>query len=303
MKNVKNANLNYWQIDKKEPRICSLKEAEVLTSQEAWQKYNWTRKYFLQKPDLGYFIWIKKQLSSSLRTCVNIFSRKTRQKLHNLLIIENGLKVKLQGSCSSSKKNLCGLHQAQGKIILKENSFLEYEHNHAWHEKDVLETNYQFFLQKEAKLNYLYNILSSPKESKINTSIILSENSSADINISGRFSQTKAEIKDNLILKGKNSSGVIRLRLIGQEKSQVNTSSQITTEAESRGHLDCQGLLVSETAKISLSPQLICHNKNSQLTHEASIGRISEEQLTYLRMRGLTESQAINLIISGFLKK
>jgi hypothetical protein len=66
--------------------------------------------------------------------------------------------------------------------------------------------------------------------------------------------------------------------------------------------LDCQGLLVDKEAKISLIPQLVCKNKEAQITHEASIGKINEEQLTYLRMRGLAETQAIDLIINGFLK-
>jgi Fe-S cluster assembly scaffold protein SufB len=70
----------------------------------------------------------------------------------------------------------------------------------------------------------------------------------------------------------------------------------------SKGHLDCQGLLVDKKSKISLIPALICQNKETQITHEASIGKISEEQLTYLRMRGLSEKEAIDLICSGFLK-
>ncbi|PIZ89560.1 MAG: hypothetical protein COX89_00870 [Candidatus Nealsonbacteria bacterium CG_4_10_14_0_2_um_filter_37_10] len=46
---------------------------------------------------------------------------------------------------------------------------------------------------------------------------------------------------------------------------------------------------------------LICQNKEAQITHEASIGKISEEELNYLRMRGLTEKEAIDLIVTGFL--
>jgi Fe-S cluster assembly scaffold protein SufB len=46
---------------------------------------------------------------------------------------------------------------------------------------------------------------------------------------------------------------------------------------------------------------LVCESKEAQITHEASIGKISEEQLNYLRSRGLNEKEAIDLIISGFL--
>ncbi len=77
--------------------------------------------------------------------------------------------------------------------------------------------------------------------------------------------------------------------------------SKIEAIAPSKGHLDCQGLLAAKTAKISFVPGLVCKNKDAQITHEASIGKISEEELTYLRMRGLTEDEAIDLIINGFL--
>jgi Fe-S cluster assembly scaffold protein SufB len=61
-------------------------------------------------------------------------------------------------------------------------------------------------------------------------------------------------------------------------------------------------IVIDKNSKISLIPELICQNKKAQITHEASIGKISEEELNYLRMRGLTEDEAINLIVSGFLK-
>ena len=68
-----------------------------------------------------------------------------------------------------------------------------------------------------------------------------------------------------------------------------------------RGHLDCQGLVVGEKAMIRLVPSLVVKNKNALLTHEASIGKISEDELNYLRSRGLNKSEAIDLIVSGFL--
>jgi len=61
------------------------------------------------------------------------------------------------------------------------------------------------------------------------------------------------------------------------------------------------GLLLAEDSSINAIPELVNRNKDTSLTHEASIGKISEEILNYLRSRGLTEDQAIDLIVSGFL--
>ena len=83
--------------------------------------------------------------------------------------------------------------------------------------------------------------------------------------------------------------------------SLISADSQIRAEAEAKGHLDCQGLLIDEKAKVSMIPALVCSHKKAQITHEASIGRVSETELNYLMMRGLSEKQALDLIINGFL--
>lgn len=313
MKNVKNvteqtskklsALADYYQIDNKSPKICKLKGVEILPSKLAWQKYNWTKKYFSKKPKQGYFIWVKEQPKSALFTCIAIANKNIRQAFQNLLVIEKNLKVELRGTCNALRKNLEGFHRAVGKIVLKEGAFLEYEHIHSWGQKDVVQPDYEFLLEKKARLHYNYKVFSSPAKLKVKTLITLLEGSSANLNIVGKFSQTKAEIKETIILKEKNSSGIVKLRLVGNKKSEISAYSQVRAESEGKGHLDCQGLLVDEGSKISLIPELICKNKKAQITHEASIGKISEEALNYLRMRGLNEKEAINLIVNGFLEE
>jgi Fe-S cluster assembly scaffold protein SufB len=306
MKNVKNIyNPAYAQIDNKTPEICQISGVEILPSRIAWEKYNWTKKYFQKKPKQGYFIWAKKNISSYLSTCISIAAKNTKQNLQNLLVIEKNLKVNLQGTCASQRKNLSGEHQAKGKIILKENSVLKYEHIQSWDKSDIVESDYQFILEKKSKLDYFYKNFQSPKKLKINTQINAFEKASANLNIIINSIQSDININDILILKEKNSSGIIKLRLVGKENSKITARSQIRAEAESKGHLDCQGLLTDSEKNnsiIKLIPELVCQNKKAQITHEASIGKISEEELNYLRMRGLTEKQAIDLIVNGFLE-
>jgi Fe-S cluster assembly scaffold protein SufB len=61
------------------------------------------------------------------------------------------------------------------------------------------------------------------------------------------------------------------------------------------------GLLLSDSGSIVAEPKLVNRNKDASLTHEASVGKISEDILNYLRSRGLTEDQAIDLVVTGFL--
>jgi len=300
MKNVK--NVNYWQIDHRIKKIFEAKGVEVLTSKSAWEKHNWVRKYFFKKPKEGYFIWIKKQIDLPLFTCISIATKNTEQELQNLLILEKNLNINLQGTCNAQERNLSCGHKAQGKIILKESSTLKYEHIHSWGQKDIVEPNYEFLLEKNSKLDYTFKAFFTPKKLKINTQLFLFEGASCNLKILANCIQTETEIKDTLRLIQKGAKGQIKLRLVGKRNSRISAHSQIVAEAENKGHLDCRGLLVDKNSTISLIPELICQSKDAQITHEASIGKISEEELNYLRQRGLSEEEAINLIVTGFLE-
>ncbi len=300
IKNVDNAS--YWQVDHEIKKIAKLSRAEVLKSSQAWEKYSWTRKYFEDKPNEGYFVWIKKQPVCSLFTCVSLVSKNIKQQMKNLLIIEENLKVELQGTCNSLAKNTGSSHKAVGKIILKKNSSLKYKHIHSWKEDSIVDTDYEFLLGENSKLSYTYKASDTPKLLNIKNKITCLDGAKALIKILADCKNTRFNTKDEIILQGKEASGISKLRLISRKDSIINAHSRILAKSASMGHLDCHSLMTDKKSKVSLIPEVICKNKDAQVTHEASIGRVSEEQLNYLRTRGLTEEEALNLIIAGFLK-
>ena len=59
--------------------------------------------------------------------------------------------------------------------------------------------------------------------------------------------------------------------------------------------------MLSDNAEVSAIPCLVSRRMNSELTHEAAIGRISEEQLFYLTARGISREEAESLVVRGFL--
>ncbi len=313
MKNAK--NVNFWQVDHKIKSIFEAKGIIILPSWEAWRRYNWVRFYFKRKPKEGYFIWVRKQVEFPLLTCITIASPKVSQDLTNLLVIEKNIKTKANVVCNAQKNNLCASHKAQGKLILKDGALLEYNHFHKWGKKDFVSPDYEFILGENSHLLYTYKNLFPPQNLELKTTIYSGKNSSSNLNLMINGLNSKIRIKDTLFLEREKAQGIIRLRLVGRENSQIEACSSIVATTSSKGHLDCQGLLVDpegvasrrpyragKNSVITLVPELICKHPKAQITHEASIGRISQEQLDYLRMRGLTEKEAINLIVAGFLK-
>lgn len=102
-------------------------------------------------------------------------------------------------------------------------------------------------------------------------------------------------------LNGAGSSCNIVSRTVARDKSTQHFSSTLNGNAACSGHTECDSIIM-DSAKVSASPQLTAANIDASLIHEAAIGKIAGEQLLKLMTLGLTEQEAEERIVSGFLK-
>jgi Fe-S cluster assembly scaffold protein SufB len=68
-----------------------------------------------------------------------------------------------------------------------------------------------------------------------------------------------------------------------------------------KAHLECSGMLLDERGSIQAIPVLEAHHPEVDMSHEASVGKIAEDEIYYLMARGIPEEKAISLIVRGFL--
>lgn len=111
----------------------------------------------------------------------------------------------------------------------------------------------------------------------------------------------KAETRFNVQLNGKNSSVQVTSRSVATEKSEQIFNSKVYGNAECFGHVECDAI-IKDSAKVTSIPEIVANDVNANLVHEAAIGKIAGEQLIKLMTLGLTEKQAEEEIIKGFLK-
>lgn len=102
-------------------------------------------------------------------------------------------------------------------------------------------------------------------------------------------------------LNGAGSSCNIVSRTVARDKSTQHFSSTLNGNAVCSGHTECDSIIM-DSAKVSASPQLTAADVDASLIHEAAIGKIAGEQLLKLMTLGLTEQEAEERIVSGFLK-
>lgn len=102
-------------------------------------------------------------------------------------------------------------------------------------------------------------------------------------------------------LNGKGSSANVVSRSVAKEQSKQWFDSEINGNNECNGHTECDAIIMDESC-VTAVPKLTANHIDASLIHEAAIGKIAGEQLIKLMTLGLTEAEAEEQIINGFLK-
>ncbi|MCI9039440.1 MAG: SufD family Fe-S cluster assembly protein [Clostridia bacterium] len=105
----------------------------------------------------------------------------------------------------------------------------------------------------------------------------------------------------NVDLNGENSSVRVASRSIARDNSTQEFISNVNGNTKCFGHVECDAIIMDK-AKVISTPQIIANHIDASLIHEAAIGKIAGDQIIKLMSLGLTESEAEEQIINGFLK-
>ncbi len=193
---------------------------------------------------------------------------------------------------------------------------------------------HRFYLEEGSKVKYVekhYGAGDGKGKRILNpvTEVYLKENSSLEMEttqirgVDSTIRETKGEIgKDtNLVIKekilthgnqfaktifdvnlnGENASTHLISRAVATENSKQEFLSKIYGNSKSFAHSECDAIIKDE-AKVIAAPEIIANHVDANLIHEAAIGKIAGEQLMKLMTLGLSEKEAEEQIISGFLK-
>ena len=116
----------------------------------------------------------------------------------------------------------------------------------------------------------------------------------------------QADTGTKMIHLGKNTTSKIISKGISAEKSANSYRGLVkigSAATGSRNYSQCDSMLVGEDCSANTYPYIEVANKDSVVEHEASTSKISSDQIFYLKSRGLSEEEAIGLILNGFCKE
>ncbi|MCD6503532.1 MAG: SufD family Fe-S cluster assembly protein [Euryarchaeota archaeon] len=258
-----------------------------------------------EKPSGGVLFYVPEgvKLREPIYTCLAISKPGFMQKVANLYVIEDGGEAVTAKGCLAYVRE--GAHVGLTGVYIGKGARLVSVMLHNWTPKVTVTSYTKVLTLDNAELYEYYINLTPLHRIRYIVDILLKgvgAKARSDMVVIGRGSSDMM-YKVNARLLGKGSSAELRSRVLGREKSKIVTKASITASApETRGHIECHGLLLSQDAEISTVPTLHSSIPETMLTHEASIGRISKEALDYLMAKGFTEEEAISLIVRGFIE-
>ena len=193
---------------------------------------------------------------------------------------------------------------------------------------------HRFFLEEGAKVKYIekhYGEGSGEGKRILNpvTEVYLKSGSSMEMEavqikgVDSAIRETKGVLEDNtnfvvtekimthgkqsaqtcfdVQLNGENASTHVTSRSVATEDSYQHFTSKIYGNSKCFAHSECDAI-IKDNAKVKATPEITANNVDANLIHEAAIGKIAGEQLTKLMTLGLSEKEAEEQIITGFLR-
>jgi len=303
--------------------LCNLarnKGLELLSIKDALTKYRNLKDYYWQLVDKnkdektrqvaadthqGYFIRAEKgsKIEQPVQTCLYITKSGFQQNIHNVIIAEENSEINILTGCLTSAEVKMAVHIGVTEIFVKKGARVNFTMIHNW-EKEVevyprtaiIVEDGGEFVSNYVCLNPVKYIQMYPKCTLIGDKSVAAFNSFIYATPKSSF-----DVGAMVDLQGKESRAEIKSKIVCNEGEVITRGKLIGNEKGIRAHMDCGGLIVSARGKIVAIPELEANLADLNMTHEASIGKVSKEAIEYLESRGMSEKQAVSLIIRGFM--
>jgi len=310
----------YVQMDQTPVHTKSLFEGvEVLDVATALKKYDSLTDYWwklvapdadkyvaevAKSPPAGYFIRAKKGTRTvfPVKSCLYLGSTNLSQRVHNIIIAEEGSELHVITGCTTPAHVQRGLHTGVSEFFIKKGAHVSFTMVHSWGKEVDVRPRTGIVIEENGSLSNNYICLRPVKTLQMFPTATLSgQGAVASFNTVVYSSMGNIDIGSNIILNapGSSAESISRVVSVGGE---VIARGRMTGKVPGiRAHLECVGLLLSDKGRIYSIPELDGQSRDLDMSHEAAVGRISEEELEYLMARGLTQEEATSVIVRGFL--
>ena len=300
---------------------CGTKQGdiEVLPIRRALEQHDWIWDYYWQLVAVdadkytaaaelelhdGYVIRALPGSKSiyPIQACLYLGTEGLQQNVHNIIIAEEDSELHIITGCTTAPHLKSGLHVGISEFFIKKNAKLSFTMIHNWAEDMVVRP--RSVARVEAGGLFLNNYISmKPVRSlQMYPTVYLEGNDSV-----ARFYSiivgspgSEYDVGSRIYLKNPSSRAEVIARAISNGGRIIARGHLIGEVPGVKAHLECRGLILNG-GFIHAIPELEGHVDGVELSHEAAVGKIAQEEIAYLMSRGLNEDEATSAIVRGFV--
>jgi Fe-S cluster assembly protein SufB len=264
----------------------------------------------------GSFVYIPKgvRCPMELSTYFRINAMNTGQFERTLIIAEAGSYVSYLEGCTAPKRDENQLHAAVVELVAMENAQIKYSTVQNWYpgDKEGKGGIYNFVTkrglakEKGAKISWTQVETGSAITWKYPSVILQGDNSIGEFySVALTNNKQQADTGTKMIHIGNNTRSTIISKGIaaGHGQNTYRGLVKIMPHAKNaRNYTQCDSLLIGDQCGAHTFPYIEASNQTAKVEHEASTSKISADQLFYCLQRGLSEEDAVSMIVNGFCK-
>ena len=311
----------YVQIDNAPMHTATTQEGiEVMATSQALEKYDWLKDYYwkavavdadkytahveMHKAD-GYFMRALPGVKSvfPVQACLYLARGNSIQDVHNIIIAEEGSELHIITGCSTAGHEP-GLHLGISEFYIKKGAKVTFTMIHSWSHVTEARPRTGAIIEQDGLFLSNYIIMRPVKSIQLYPSArCVGENATVRFNnVLVATPGSKIDTGSKAFLNARGAKTEMIARTISTGGDIISRGYIEGNEAEVKGHLECRGLILGDKGSIHAIPELKGNRAGVDLSHEAAVGKIAEEEVEYLMARGLTRDEATAAIIRGFLK-
>lgn len=224
---------------------------------------------------------------------------------HTLIIADKGASIQYIEGCSAPRYEKSALHAGCVELHVLEDAYIKYSSIENWSKNTFNLNTKRALVHKNAKVEWVNGNLGSGVTMLYPASILIGEGAhSESLGIAFAGPDQHQDTGSKVIHIGKNTTSQITAKSISNGGGIASYRGLVKIGKTAHGSkvgVECDALMVGDTSQSLTYPVMENDCEDSHIAHEARVGKIGDEQLMYLQSRGLTEEEAMELIVGGFI--
>ncbi len=294
---------------------------EVMAVGDALDKYDWLSDYWWQAVAVdtdkytasvelsqhsGYFIRSLPghKTDYPVQACLYLSKARLAQNVHNIIIAEEDSELHIITGCTTASDEEAGLHLGVSEFYIKRGARVTFTMIHNWNAETAVRPRTAVIVEEDGLFLSNYVLMKPVRSLQMYPSVTCAgENAAVRFNsILVAAAGSSLDAGSRVILNAREARTEIVSRAI-TTGGDITARGYIEGNApDVKGHLECRGLILGGKGTIYAIPELKGTLAGIDLSHEAAVGKIAEEEVEYLMARGLTRDEATATIVRGFLR-